>query len=696
MLCRSSSTRAGGDGMALQNLFTSVLNMSITGTAVIAAVLLARLALRKAPRVYSYALWAVVLLRLLCPVTLPSPVSVWNAVEVPQSAAGAMEFVEMPVQTPAETVIPVSPGQTVETVPVSQEPPLDWNLMAGRAWAAGVLLLAGYGAVSYVNLKRKLRETAPAEPGVREFEGAASPFVFGILRPVIYLPLGLSGREREYILRHERYHVRHFDPQVRMVFYAAVCLHWFNPAVWLAFFLCARDMEMRCDEAVLETLDLEVRSDYAQSLLNFATGRYALAAPLAFGEGDTGKRVRNVLNWKKKAPWLMALGAAVCALVFLMTGCGPETDAELASPFGHRYRAVSIVSERTVDESVMTYEFVLTEDRGVFVNGNATGGDWLVPAAEGTQMPSGLPEGNPAGKNFKGWYSPDGRWWLFQNEEGLWLWREGEYLVKLKRLEPGTVALRVTNGVDMIEPVWCPGGDLESKGSLLSVTLSEEKAQLLLVPGTETERLMVSERYTRADSPDSVLVTDTVLEPNSEGEFLLDIARRGETGEDWADYVFTVAGETYTFRVVFPDLTEENVPEPSGEEATNKVTYNDGAFIALDIPVSWEFRFSHPEDGNGSSGGIDFWPAGYEDSLLQLHYHLNGFGVCGTGLETAEMELAGRTVSVGTYDGGAVWDYIAFGDDFAVWGTGHEVWWEEYGETAMKILDSAVLGPQQD
>ena len=295
--------------MDLQNIFTAVLNMSLTGSIVILCVLAARLVLKKAPRVLSWVLWLAVLLRLLCPLSIPGPASVLELVDVPRSEAGTVEFLEPPVQAPPETFTPTGPGEVVQTIPSPSAPPIDWNFIGSRVWLIGAGCLLAYGIISYVNLKRKLRESVPLGRGVRECDGIPSPFVLG---RTIYLPAGLGDGERGYILLHEQLHLRHGDHIVKSLFWLAVCLHWFNPLVWLSFFLCGRDMELRCDEAVLKHLGPQVRSDYAQSLLNCAAGRRFAPAPLAFGEGGTGSRVRFVLSWKRSKLWM-----AVCGAVFL-------------------------------------------------------------------------------------------------------------------------------------------------------------------------------------------------------------------------------------------------------------------------------------------------------------------------------------------------------------------------------------------
>ena len=680
--------------MDLQNLFTTVLNMTITGSIVISCVLAARFALSKAPRVYAWMLWLVVIFRLLCPVSLSSPVSVLKFVDAPRSGSGAVEYVEMPVQAPLETMLAepaqLQPGTATEMVP--QAPPIDWNLIASRVWLAGLCILTVWSIASYVNLKQKLRESVPLSRGIRESDRIAGPFVLG---RTIYLPADVGSEERGYILLHEELHLRHGDPLVKSLFWLAVCVHWFNPLVWLAFALCGRDMELRCDEAVLKKLGGAVRADYAQSLLNFAAGHSRLAAPLAFGEGDTGKRVHFVLNWKKKKLWAGLLAAVLCMAVLVMTGCDPAEQVD--GPFGHSYRVSGIISSAQSPVSIDgATVYTLTSDGALFArrDGQTAMYGALKKATPGTPLPQAMPEGtqNVVSPLKNTWKTADGDWWLFQQENGKLRLYDGsqQVLYQLERTDLLGISVKQSGMESYVEPVWYSPDTANRLPEEMSATLVDEEARIVLMPELDVDSILVSEEYyeLQPGGETSITTTDYVLEPDAQGNFLLEVSRRGWYGDDFALYRVTVGNENYIFRLGFPMIPGETSVSVHIPEELREVEYaENGAFIRLSIPESWSYAITYTE-----GAGITFWPTGREEGKLFFGYYPDLFAVCGTGLESTELLLAGQKATAGTYDGRALWDFISFDEHFAVWGQGHESWWAEYGDTAMEILDSAVFG----
>ena len=673
----------------MENLFTMVINMTVTGSIVTLCVLAARLALNRAPRVFTWALWLVVIFRLLCPVSVPGPASVLELVEVPRS-----EYVEPSVQTPPETIRPqTESGVVVETAPVHHKP-IDWNFLGSRVWIAGCGLLLGYGILSYVNLKRKLRESVPLERGIWESDRIGTAFVLG---RTVYLPSGLNSEERDYILLHERHHIRYADPVVKLLFWLAVCIHWFNPLVWLAFFLCGRDMELRCDEAVLKKLGGQIRSDYAQSLLDLAAGRRFAPAPLAFGEGDTGKRVKFVLNWKKSKLWMSAFGAVFCAAVLLLTACDPAGAED--SPFGHSYQVVSSYASAHIElPSGICY--TLTSDMGMFIRGEETELAGFFREASADEEYQQAFSGDFRRGIRRCWHIADSGWWLLERKNGdLQLHDLNRSVVHtLARTDLLGVTIKQSGRESYVEPVWHRTEESYWPDEELSVTLVDGEARVILQPEQDVAGMLVSEEYyeRQPDGETSVTIHDHFLERDAHGDFSLTVSRRGVIGDDYAIYRVTVGEDHFAFRLAFPVVPGETSVSVGLVEAWREVRYEEhGAYIALQIPESWTYAVTSIDDEGidaGITGGITFWPTGKEEGKIFFGCYPELFAVCGTGLETEEMVLAGQKVSVGTYDGRALWDFIRFDEHFAVWGQGHEAWWAEHGDTAMMILDTARFG----
>lgn len=339
----------------MENLFFTVLGMSLTGSFVILFVLLARLALRKAPRVFSYALWAVALFRLLCPFTLDSAFSLLPSAQMVSAAGwgGGTDrviqvhtgipvlnsqvngfLVDHPYQEGQPAAVGGSPEEGLAPVINQLGPVPDWRTVPAAVWLAGCAALLGYSLLSLLRLRWRLVGSVPlaGEKRVRLADHIPSPFVLGLFRPVIYLPSDLSEGERDYILLHERAHIRRLDHITRALAWLAVAVHWFNPLVWLAFHLAGRDMEMSCDEAVLEGMGRDIRADYSTSLLRLSQGGKLPAGPLAFGGGDPQGRIKNILSYKKPAFWVAALAliGVLCLGVGLATDPSSPADASEA------------------------------------------------------------------------------------------------------------------------------------------------------------------------------------------------------------------------------------------------------------------------------------------------------------------------------------------------------------------------------
>lgn len=377
----------------LGRFFLQILNMSLTAGVMILAVVLIRILLRKAPKIFPYCLWAVVLFRLICPISFSSPVSLLGALGAEASKEGSMTYISVDFlggpEDQNETAYPANSGalygqqswddinglgQQEGTKQLSEKAvgnnqawyrsvnlqDIFWPAEFSAAmrfstliWIMGILGFSVYSAVSIIKLKGGLRsakeEISKGNIGVFRSDKVKMPFVIGFFRPNIYLPEDMELHEQSYILIHERVHIRRGDHIWRILAYTALCLHWFNPLVWVAFFLSERDMEMSCDEAVIRKFGSHIKKEYSTSLLTMSAGiRVSNGISPAFAEGDTGSRIRNVLHYKK--PTVILLGTAVVisilTAVFLLGNPAKASQDDQEQEAYMHYAIVKEVNER--------------------------------------------------------------------------------------------------------------------------------------------------------------------------------------------------------------------------------------------------------------------------------------------------------------------------------------------------------------
>lgn len=311
----------------LDKMFLQVLNMSFTASIVILFVLVARLLLKNAPKSFSYALWSVVLFRLICPYSFESIFSLLPTKVTPISKN--IVYMTVPkIDTGISAINNAVNTSLPAATPYASVNPLQiWVFLGRTVWILGIAILLLYSIVSLLRLHKQLRNAVHEKDNIYLAEGLETPFVMGLFRPKIYLPTTLSREEKGYILFHEQTHIKRFDHMVKILSFFVLCMHWFNPLVWLAFFLSNRDMEMSCDEAVIKEMGNDMKKEYSSSLLSLATGKRIVGGiPLAFGEGDTKGRIKNVLNYKKPAFWVatVLVIAVIGVSVGLMTN--PKED----------------------------------------------------------------------------------------------------------------------------------------------------------------------------------------------------------------------------------------------------------------------------------------------------------------------------------------------------------------------------------
>lgn len=295
-----------------------LLRINLVTSIVILIILGARLILKRAPKVFSYALWAIVLIRLLIPVSIQSPISVVPNTPAASGAVinSALPEIEFETLRDREQNYYESQNTSPEDVQVYVSRTMEPMVYLSLAWLVGVAVMVLYSGISYLKIRRMVRIAVPLRENIWIADDIKSPFVIGFIKPKIYLPNNLGEQEQEYIILHEQYHIRRLDHVIKALAFLALTIHWFNPLVWIAFVLACKDMEMSCDEAVIRKLGENVRADYSASLLTLATGHRIIAGtPLAFGEGDTKGRIKNLAKWKKPAIWVLVLTLIICLIL---------------------------------------------------------------------------------------------------------------------------------------------------------------------------------------------------------------------------------------------------------------------------------------------------------------------------------------------------------------------------------------------
>lgn len=310
------------------DLFVSVLNMSISAAWVLLAVLILRLIFKKAPKRITVLLWCIVGLRLIMPFSvesifslIPSNETVSKAWDSPRpNLNSGITVIDNGINNYLE-------GHYFEGVTRPAGHFTDITTIAAAAWIIGTAALLIYTAVSFFRLKKGLRTAVLLRDNIFQSEKISSPFVFGIIKPKIYLPFGITERNAESVILHEQAHISRRDYLWKPLGFLLLCAHWFNPLMWLAYVLFCRDIEFACDERAIGLLNADKRADYSEALLNCSAGRHMLFAyPPAFGEVGVKSRVKSVLNYKKPAFWLAAaaviagIAASVCLLTSPKTG----------------------------------------------------------------------------------------------------------------------------------------------------------------------------------------------------------------------------------------------------------------------------------------------------------------------------------------------------------------------------------------
>ena len=338
----------------MSELFLKIINMSISASWLIFAVLILRLVLKKAPKWVNVLLWGIVAIRLICPFSFESALSLIPSAETfPKKIISGPSFDVQSGITPVDNrindylgdryfegvTVPANNGNTIMTI-------------LTIVWTIGILLLVAYTVISYWRLHREIDTAVRYKDNIFQSENVSSPFVLGLIKPRIYLPFKLDGQDMEHVVAHEQAHIRRKDHWWKPLGFLLLTIHWFNPLMWLAYVLLCRDIELACDEKVIKGLSNEQRADYTQALVDCSVNRRMIAAcPLTFGEVGVKERVKSVMNYKKPAFWVIIIAVIVCVGVAVCFLTNPKQD---------RYTLRIVVPAGSQEEFVYTEEEVST------------------------------------------------------------------------------------------------------------------------------------------------------------------------------------------------------------------------------------------------------------------------------------------------------------------------------------------------
>lgn len=322
-------------------VFLKLLNLSISASWLVLAVLALRLVSKRSPKWMNVLLWGIVALRLMLPFSIESALSLIPSAETVSPAV--VQFDPAPTITSGVSVIDnaVNPAlsEHFAAAPTASVNPLYvWTEIAGWVWIIGLGAMLLYALVSYLRLRRRVSVSLCVRENIYLCDAISSPFILGVVKPRIYLPSGLDEVQRQNVLSHERAHLARRDHWWKPLGFALLAVYWFNPALWLAYTLLCRDIELACDERVIRTMDESAVKTYSTVLLACSMPRKAvITCPLAFGEVGVKERVRNALHYKKPAFWVVAASVAVCIVVAVCFLTNPPTDTDAVGLVGfHR------------------------------------------------------------------------------------------------------------------------------------------------------------------------------------------------------------------------------------------------------------------------------------------------------------------------------------------------------------------------
>lgn len=508
----------------MSEIFLKLLNMSISASYLVLAVILLRLLLKRAPKWIRVVLWGIVAVRLVCPLSIESTLSLIPSSRVvsPDIITATAPEINTSISLVDQAIDPVIGSSFTLDHTASANPLQIWTGVLAMIWMIGMLALLAYTVISYARVKRRIGAAVLLCDNIYQSENVASPFVLGIIKPKIYLPFNLNEKDAELVVSHEAAHIRRKDHLWKPLGFLLLTLHWFNPLMWLAYILLCRDIELACDEKVIRELDRDARADYSEALLACSVNRRTIAAcPLAFGEVGVKERVRSVLNYKKPAFWIILAAAIACvavAVCFLTDPPSSRDEGIGVNPSDkihtdHEGVYVSIGSINTNADGYTVFELVWHNETGKEITygepyyiERLEGVEWVdAPSEELTFTAIGLllPPSSTAEKSYstQGFdISKSGIYRLrapFYADEGdgeykecnTWIVFNVDSTFSLRERYPEYFGLHASRGLDVY--VWQMAEDSYSFGLLSHSKKERDQLELMKLKGVSVDKMRV-------------------------------------------------------------------------------------------------------------------------------------------------------------------------------------------------------------
>lgn len=654
-------------------VFLKLLNMSLAASWVVLAVVLLRQLLKKAPKWINCLLWALVAVRLVCPFSLESALSLIPSAEpLPQDIIygrsfdinTGIDFVDVPLNDYLSdryyegVTVPADNGSYIMTV-------------LACLWLVGMAAMTAYAIVSYLRLRKKVDACIRVSDNVRICDYIETPFILGIRKPVIYLPTSMEPDAAEYVLAHERAHLKRRDHWWKPIGFLLLTVHWFNPLMWLAYILLCRDIELACDEKVIRDMNGEQKRSYSEALLNCSMPRYLIAAcPLAFGEVGVKERVKSVLNYKKPAFWLVLAAVLVCiavAVCFLTDPVG-LTLGKLWDLTDGEYSSVTVTAGE--DTVVLNHEAeidqVLEFLDSAKVNPDPVSQNRIERASDYEIILSGAE--SKIRICFDVFFADV---WMDNGVEP-----SLPYFMKDADQVKAFFERIIGKTIEAVHPT-----EAECGFAFDAVILQITEGSILVCPVEGSSEL---------SSADQIWVRTSDLPAEAVAELGVGdgvcIVYDGMIAETYPAQITTV----YDIRPTVDRISTRirDLYEITAEYAHENVR------IQLSLPMDWEYEIEQSSD-DAMNFGICFRPCAEDSGWLHLNHYASGFAVCGTGLETESggFPSSGYLYTLGYYDDSSEWSHLAFQGmyrNFAVINEAGE-WFPEYEDQIMAILDTAVL-----